>query len=385
MIEESCYLRLGNGVHLKILESPCAYNVLTDELYALSEEALRFLHLCDGTRTMGELAPEEEFLDFCLREGVLEARREPEKRDIEVGRNEVPSLRYLMVEITNRCNLQCLHCYLGEAGAEDLPFETLRGALDDFEDLGGLRLLVTGGEPLLYPRFRELNESLEGRTYRSVLITNGTLMDRLDPAELNFQEVQFSVDGLREGHDLLRGEGTFERVWSSLHRTLEAGVEVSVATVIHRRNLHELEELGSLLRDAGVSSWTLEYPVAWGRLASHPELMPEVAEAAPFMEMEWGSGPHEGAEGYACGAHLACLDPQGNLVKCGYYREVSGGRAGDGLRQAWLRLPKMRLEGACTRCPLLSECGGGCRFRAQLMEGPGGRDLLMCARMGFRV
>ena len=385
MRERPEYLRLGTGVYLKMLERPCAYNLLTDELYELSPEALEFLARCDGTATRKELQPEEEFLDFCLREGVLEELERPARREIRVGRNETPSLRYLMVEVTERCNLRCLHCYLGEAGDADLPWELLRGILDQFDDMGGLRLMITGGEPLLYPSFGELNRSLAGKTYRSVLITNGTLMERVDPGELNFQEVQFSIDGLREGHDFLRGEGTFDRAWSSLRKTAEAGLDVSVATVLHRRNLHQLEELGNALREMGVSSWTLEYPVVSGRLALRPELVPEVKEALHFLEMEWGSGPHQGEEGYACGAHLACIEPGGRLVKCGYYREISGGYAGGGLRQAWLRLPKMRPEGACARCPSLAECGGGCRFRAELMEGPGGRDLLMCARLGHGV
>ena len=33
-------------------------------------------------------------------------------------------------------------------------------------------------------------------------------------------------------------------------------------------------------------------------------------------------------------------------------------------------------------CDILAECGGGCRYRAELMTGAGGPDPLMCARMG---
>jgi radical SAM protein with 4Fe4S-binding SPASM domain len=124
--------------------------------------------------------------------------------------------------------------------------------------------------------------------------------------------------------------------------------------------------------------------VAWGRLKEDLELMPALEAAAPLFEMEWGWGAHEGAPGYACGAHLANIEPGGRLVKCGYYREESGGPvdAEGGLRRAWRELPKMRMEGACAECDLLAECGGGCRFRAELMAGARGPDPLMCARMG---
>ena len=71
-------------------------------------------------------------------------------------------------------------------------------------------------------------------------------------------------------------------------------------------------------------------------------------------------------------------------MKCGYYREISGGSLDKGLRQAWRDLPKMRLEGECAACELLADCGGGCRYRAQTTTGASGPDPLMCARMGRR-
>ncbi len=377
------YLRLGTGFFLKSLEEPCAYNALSDELYALSPDAFAFLRLCDGTRTAADLRPEADFLTSCLEMGVLEALDEPRFREIAIGENEFPSLRYLMLEVTDRCNLRCRHCYLGEAGSRDLDLETALRALDDFGAMGGLRLMVTGGEPLLYPHFDLLNRSLADLPYRCVLITNGIALDGERIRRLRFREIQFSVDGLEGGHDYLRGKGTFRKVMRSLRLALQAGFDVSVATVIHSRNLSELAALGETLFEMDVSSWTLEFPVPSGRMGENRELLPSPEEAAPFFELEWGWGAHEGAEGYACGAHLACLEPGGNLVKCGYYRGIVGGAvAGAGLRRAWRELPKMRLRGSCADCELLAECGGGCRYRAELLAGEGGPDPVMCSRLG---
>lgn len=376
------YLGLGEGVSLKVLETPCAYNRLNDELYELSDEALRFLRGCDGTRRAGELGAEEGFLAYCIEEGLVETLDRPRRREVRVGENESPSLRYLMVEVTDRCNLRCRHCYLGDAGASDLAWDTLRRALDDFDAMGGLRLMVTGGEPLLYPRFDDLNRLLRERSFRAVLITNGTLMGEVALDGLEFQEVQFSVDGLEAGHDHLRGEGSYRKVTAALRETMARGIDVSVATVIHSRNLGELEALGEALSALGVSSWTLEFPVPSGRMGDNRGLMPDPVQAAPLFDMEWGWGAHEGAEGYACGAHLACLEPSGRLVKCGYYRDISGGPAAGGLRRAWRDLPRMRPRGACAACDILDECGGGCRYRAELMAGKDGPDPVMCARFG---
>lgn len=377
------YPRLKAGVYLKQLEDPCLYDTRSDDLYRLSPEALSFFLRCDGTMKLGELRPDESFLEYSLKEDLLELLSQPQPSPVWTGINELPSLRYLMVEVTERCNLRCRHCYLGEAGKRDLDLDLLLRLLDDFDDMGGLRLMITGGEPLLYPYFQRLNWALADRTFRPVLITNGTLIDGNLLMNLNFKEIQFSLDGLERGHDFLRGKGSFRRTLEAVAETIASGIEVSVATVLYRENLHELAGLGRLLGDMGVRSWTLEYPVAMGRLAENPHLMPEVEEAAPFFELEWGSGPHAGESGYACGAHLAAVDVSGRLMKCGYYRELSVGSVGEGLRSAWRALPKMRLEGACASCVEREGCGGGCRFRAELLEGAGGRDLLMCARLGM--
>lgn len=378
------YLVLGEEVWLKRLEAPCVYNACTDDLYEISREALELLCLCDGSRTVGELAPEEEFLSFCLEERVLEACESPSRREIKVGENALPSLRYLMVEVTDRCNLRCRHCYLGDAGTADLSWEKLEGVVEEFGGMGGLRLMVTGGEPLLYPRFAELNRILAGRPYRRVLVTNGTLMGTVDYTGLNFHEVQFSLDGLEGGHDFLRGPGNFARTTQALRQVLDAGMDVSVATVMHARNLGELEELGSCLEEMGVTSWTLEYPVPEGRLRDEPGIMPDLAAAVPFMELEWGSGVHEGVAGYACGAHLASILPAGRLVKCDYYADLTGGDVEGGLRRAWEALPRARVGGSCAACEVLEECGGGCRYRALLLEGEEGPDPVMCIRQGRR-
>ncbi len=376
------YLALCEGIALKLLEKPCVYNLLTDELYELSAEALDILTRCDGEKTVEEIGPDEEFLAYCLEENILQIVREPTRRPIALGKNEKPSLRYLMVEVTECCNLNCLHCYLGKKGTRQLPWEVLKRAVEDFEGMGGLRFIVTGGEPLLYTRFVDLNRLLAGRSFRPVLVTNGTLLEEVDLADFHFREIQFSIDGMERGHDFLRGEGNFVKVMGALDRALEAQLDVSVATVIHRENLNELEQLGEMLRLKGVSSWALEYPVAMGNLAERSELLPEPERAAPLMELEWGGGPHQGTPGYACGAHLACLDTSGRLLKCGYYRDISGGGLEKGLRQAWKDLPKMRLDSICPGCEKLEECGGGCRFRAKLMTREGGPDPIACLRQG---
>ncbi len=372
-------LYLAADAFLKPLEQPFVYNRRTDELYELNDEA--FAHL-DRCRT-GAGGGEVDFTRFCLEEGLLVETGPPARSPLPV-RAPSPSLRYLEVHLTARCNLSCRHCYLGEARREDLPWPVLRGIVADFETVGGLRLLLSGGEPLLYPRFWELNDLLADRAYRSVLLSNGSLLDRETVRRLRVQEVQVSLDGLAPGHDLLRGAGNFRRTLEAIDLLREEGLDVAVATMVHAGNLDEMEDLRRLLLERGIREWSVDLPTPAGRLAQ-VEVPPQVA--APYLDLAFGGGTH-GAEGdLACGSHLAAVDVDGRLVKCGFYAGGPGPAVGQGLRRAWEELPKVGLADlACpASCPSLGDCRGGCRYRAEVMARPGAPDPVGCARFGQPV
>ncbi|HPD60977.1 MAG TPA: hypothetical protein PKV48_04350, partial [Thermodesulfobacteriota bacterium] len=53
----------------------------------------------------------------------------------------------VVFEITDRCNLKCLHCYQENGGKEELNFHEIKVILDDLEKLGTLKVTLTGGEP----------------------------------------------------------------------------------------------------------------------------------------------------------------------------------------------------------------------------------------------
>jgi radical SAM protein with 4Fe4S-binding SPASM domain len=377
------FLRLGDGVFIKHLEFPAVYNTVTDDVYEVDPDGFEELSRCDGTLASSASVFPREFLDFCLEERVLVAEPEPRPREVRIGRNEVPSLRYLMVELTDRCNLKCLHCYLGESGGEDIRIETVADVLDEFELMGGLRLVVTGGEPLVYPGFDTVNELVRGRAFRAILVTNGTLIDDGLAARLNFHEVQVSLDGMEEGHDFIRGNGSFRSSLDGIASLRRAGADVSIATMIHSRNLGELDALEELATDIGAVSWTLDVPCEAGRLSANAgRLLPDLELAAEQLERAFGSEQHEPSGDWACGAHLAFLKANGTLAKCGFFDDWSGGLVAGGLREAWLRMPRLRLSDLDCDCEFLSECGGGCRFRARSSSGRTGPDPLKCLQFG---
>lgn len=375
------YPRLAGHVLLRRLEGPRAYDRLADELYELDPTGFAALSLCDGGRTLAEVGLDPEFLETCLDEGLLELLAAPDPRAISAPTAPLPSLRYLELQVTWRCNLSCAHCYLGRPRAVDLPLDQIRAALTEFDQMGGLRVLISGGEPLMHPRWAEVNQLLADTPQRRVLLSNGLRLDERTLAELAVDEVQISLDGLKKGHEALRGPGSYDAALAAAQRVRRAGLDLSVATMAHGANLDELEGLARVVQGLGAMEWGIDAPCPAGNLMAAPELMITPAQGAKAMSLGFGGAYHGGRGEMACGLHLCTVGADGQVAQCGFYLDQPLGHISRGLAAAWLRRTPLRLEelAICNQCPAGTECGGGCRFRAPGRYEP---DPVMCALYG---
>lgn len=358
---------LSSPCCLKLLEGPCVYHIKKDELYELDEDAYHYLEL--AARSRGAKPPDDtDFLQFCLDEDILTdmpvARVRPVPRQ-----SPVPSLRYLEFQITNKCILRCRHCYVGAAERCELSLQEVQKVFDEFQALQGLRLLMTGGEPLLHSRFDEINAILPRYSFRKVLFTNGLLISENLLERLHIDELQVSIDGMRQGHEALRGTGTYRRAIGAVRLALDKGVPVSVATMIHRSNLDEFEAMDALFKDLGIVDWTVDVPSLTGNMLAHRLLYVPPEVAGYYLQYGFGGGVHGGGKGYACGLHLASVLANGTVCKCAFYADAPVGSIRDGLAACWKKIrpvPLSDLSCSAKNCPVLDECRGGCRYRAGL-------------------
>jgi sulfatase maturation enzyme AslB (radical SAM superfamily) len=175
-----------------------------------------------------------------------------------------------MVNVTNRCNLSCVHCFIYRDGNPNQEPASVRDEMSDaaiLETLVGLRdrhgivsMLWMGGEPLL--RRRLLAEGV--RLFaRNTITTNGTVpFVDFGPTVLYV----VSLDGPEELNDALRGRGTFRKVLRNLERLpAEFATPVQVQCVVTRRNQHRLEELVRALGGTRVGWMTFSWYVPRAR------------------------------------------------------------------------------------------------------------------------
>lgn len=375
------YLRLTSQAALKRLEVPFVYHTGRDELYEIDSLAERFLSQCDGTAMGKALTDEAEFVEYCLAEGILEAVPRPSPITVSIDQSPCPSLRYLELHLTHRCNLQCRHCYLGKSKANDLPLADAVDITRQFSKMGGLRLLISGGEPMLYNALQSYLEQISGLKIRRILFTNGTKITSENIEWLGVDEIQFSLDGWQKGHDWLRGAGTFEKTLTGINIARQAGIPISFSTMIHKGNLDEFSRMREFMEESEAVEWGIDILTVAGFLENNADAAVSYEEAAPLMAYAYGGGYHGASDGYACGRHLMAVMPDGEAVKCGFYRDQPLGDAGKSLRDCWRKMKHIPLDQLeCRNCPVLEECRGGCRFRAPHSLAP---DPAMCRLYGI--
>lgn len=375
------FVRFSAEVVFRGLERPHLFHVRRDELYELDAEGLAFVAEVDGRRR-GKEVRNRKLLSYADSEGLLEYSETPSPRSLStIPSSPSPSLRYLELLLTFRCNLRCRHCYLGEPQTVDLAPEYLDLLLPEFDEMQGLRLLLSGGEPLLYPHWSKLASLLPGRGFRIVLLTNGRQLEASLLADLPVHEVQVSLDGLTHGHEAMRGAGSFLRALAAARLVKECGKDLSIATMVHPGNLAELAGLSEVVRELGAREWSLEAPAPIGRWTENAGLPADDERLSQLLSLGFGGSYHGGAEGTACGRHLAAVLPDGRVCSCGFYADQPLGHLAEGLREVWSRKKVALLSELewCRDCPAVQECGGGCRYRAV----PGGPDPLACVRFGW--
>lgn len=378
-------LMLAPGCSLKRLETPVVYRRSTDELYELDEEALNLLNR--PTISSADWSGHDDFIQACLTEQLLVERNGRQGRVFAVDPSTtppLPSLRYLLLHLTEECNLRCRHCYNTSGRPNHLPLSVIEKLFDDLTAMHGLIVLLSGGEPLCHPEFWALNSRLPSYDLRFELLSNGTLITPDIAQRLKVQLVQVSLDGMQASHDFMRGEGTFQKTLNGIEALQGAGIRVAVSSMIFDRNIHEFEQMTRLLDDYRITDWIINQPSRTGRWANYDGTDVSLKVAVNIMAtFARGEGPHRSVNNFTCGSHICTVTADGLVYPCPLLNDREM-RMGDvvhgGIREAWATKKGISVDmlDDCRTCESFEQCRGGCRFRAKEHGNICGRDPVLC-------
>ncbi len=141
--------------------------------------------------------------------------------------------------ITNRCNLNCTHCYTNANALkfQELGTDTWKSVIDDLAALPVFQLYIGGGEPALRHDFVELLCHAVGLGLTVTTSTNGRFISDEVAARIPRDVfLQVSIDGPRALHDRMRGAGSYDLATKAVGILKRYDHNVSVATVVTKLN-----------------------------------------------------------------------------------------------------------------------------------------------------
>lgn len=177
-------------------------------------------------------------------------------------------------ETTQACDLACCHCRAcAQPKRHPLELTTTEAEklIRDIADLRPPIFIFTGGDPLKRPDIYHLVRYAASYNLHPAMTPSATpLLTREAIFELKragLSRLAVSLDGsVPELHDVFRGvQGSYARTLEAIHWANEAGVPIQVNTTLSHRNLHDLDNMASLLKDFKLVLWSLFFLVPTGR------------------------------------------------------------------------------------------------------------------------
>ena len=329
---------------------------------------------------------------------------------------------------TRRCNLRCVHCYAHSADQQysgEMTTDQGFALLEDLADFGSPVVLFSGGEPLMRKDLLELAGRAVELGLRAVISTNGTLIDEKKAQQLRnigLSYVGVSLDGMQPINDKFRGmAGAFDKALAGIRNCLKAGIKVGLRFTINKRNVADVGDIFSLLKDENIPRVCFYHLVYAGRGS---DLMKEDLDHAqtrqvvdliidrtaelhaqglakevltvdnhtdgPYLYMRMVRENNPRAKdvmellrmngGNSTGRGIGCVSWDGAVHADQFWRHVTFGNVTERkFSEIWtdvsnplmakLKNKRPYLKGRCGTCKFQSVCGGNFRVRAEAATG----------------
>jgi 12,18-didecarboxysiroheme deacetylase len=330
--------------------------------------------------------------------------------------------------ITQRCNLKCVHCY---AHAKNIAFDNELSLsegkilIDDLAEFGVPVMLFSGGEPLVRQDLPELAAYAVKKGMRAVVSTNGTLITPQIAQilkDIGLSYVGISLDGMEEINDRFRGvKGAFRLALKGIENCKKAGIKVGLRFTINKSNVGQISEIFNLLDEMEIPRVCFYHLVYSGRGSelvkedlSHEEsrkavelimdLTKQLHDRNNFKEVltvdNHADGPYlylrllkenperaqkvlellEMNEGNSSGIGIGCISWDGEVYADQFWRHYSFGNVRNRpFSDIWtdtsdplmkkLKEKKKYAKGRCSTCRWLDICAGNFRVRSEAVTG----------------
>ena len=146
----------------------------------------------------------------------------------------------LMFSVTDRCNARCKYCSVPLRAKPELATAEVFRLIDEFVDLGGSRIALWGGEPLVRGDIVEIIDYCKSKKLLTSLDTNGYLVPQKIDGIRNLDVLVISFDGEEKNHDMNKEKGSYQKVMKAFEVACDRML-VWTVTVLTKYNLDSID------------------------------------------------------------------------------------------------------------------------------------------------
>ena len=287
------------------------------------------------------------------------------------------------LELTNKCNERCIHCYIPEFKDDPervLSLSDWHKVLVELRSAGVLYIVLMGGEAMLNPLFWEILHKCNELGFHTSMISNGLKLQKKETVqrliESGLKRVTFSLYSLEpKTHELMTSvRGSFQKTMSAIQLCKSEGLRVGINSLLTTVNVHSIFELQDwcvkneleMRIDVTITS-KLNGDLSPTRLRVSKKQLEwfyktqteKYDRAKPKSKIELGSDHVCNAAKGKCavtayGELLPCIEirkPLGNLVTQSFSEAWNGTEAQKWRNIKYDNLNKKSAGGFCDHCP----------------------------------
>lgn len=305
-------------------------------------------------------------------------------------------MKQIYFVLTERCNLNCVHCIRGiNKENKDVALNEAIKLIDILYDkFPESALILTGGEPTLHNDFRKILINSAKKFKKVVVTSNATTKYYEEIGEHeNYSNCifQISLDGDEKTHDAIRGIGNFKKSIMAIMNLIHRDFKVEISTTVNELNYLSLKCLYELLVKIGVKKWYVnnelqfgsayEYGLnplnieLWNKLTSVMQLnctdiKLKMSKMFNFEDIRIDAIKNSNNTCYNCGSgnEKIYIYPNFNVYGCTCLKDFSFGNLKNENIDTILNsenyhkisMYKVRDDSPCKKCDYLSLCNGGC-------------------------
>jgi radical SAM protein with 4Fe4S-binding SPASM domain len=169
----------------------------------------------------------------------------------------------LHIDVTKKCNLQCIHCYhvfndydydydydygYGYGCVDDLSLDNIKKRIDEAYVLGAFLVIISGGEPFLREDIFEILNYITNKGMVINVFTNATLLDNEETiGKLNFcniNKVSISIYSTEKDiHESITKFPSYDSTCASISRLLKHNIDVELKCMLMKKNFTSYNKL----------------------------------------------------------------------------------------------------------------------------------------------